>query len=786
MMDYMSILLITCLCFLQAVVVIKTETSVAPFTTAASEANSTQPSSEKGSVDNGKETGSNSTQSDTTFPSNATESNTTNPTYPNATDEPQTNETYTVTPVYENSTYSMRTLESTPNVTMETNVSMSTLSPEQTDSTNGTSSLNDTDFTTTDAYTTSSFNHSEETTSPVFVSPNETSSTNSTDSSNTTDVYTTQFPDVSEQPNTNDTNVTSTIPPSTQITMTTTNLTTVMPNITTEYSYQNETDISTPNVTTLRTTSSNFTTVSYNTTMTTRLMSTRPATNDTTTSQLTTTMLSNVTLNSTQSSSIQPTSQQMTTNSLTSSAVDTLPVTFVLAIVDTDHKPVIGPIVQLSSRSFDTIRIQLHSSSHIVRKTVFVKKGDGVVLMAIKPGYATNSLRWIHSDKTLLVILLAKLQPALVSIVEDTVHIVTTSNEADQSASIQFPMSTMDWTNLSASYLLTSDLTLLPDPTSNNDKSKSGIVSLVPYAAIQLTLHNGDIPVTMVMGDFAMVIPISDDVEEFKNGNKIPAWYFDENSGSWVRNGEGTVRKASSGVMMWHFSAPHLSWWMAATQVEILEPPISKPPKKGLLGSLNGMQFITILIISCLGVFGIGAMIILICIKPKEMKGIQQNGSSRSRKSRTDSDSVITGSNTHLANNIELKENPNDEDLPLPPPPPPLEPPTVSIGMDNHGMDSDTMDEIILQVPDNDTKFDETSSYIYSTHLDVSDCNDKIDDSSSFVYTNNTFLNVGGQKDRSDTASILDAFPSDDDSQSASHGPSEDESSISYQENIVV
>ena len=135
------------------------------------------------------------------------------------------------------------------------------------------------------------------------------------------------------------------------------------------------------------------------------------------------------------------------------------------------------------------------------------------------------------------------------------------------------------------------------------------------------------------------------------------------------------------------------------------------------------------------------------------------------------------------------------------------EPPTISVGIANQGLDSDDVEfpeppnendfpelpnDIDFPDPpdENDvTKFDDTSSYVYSINLDVADCNAKIDDSSSFVYTNKTFLNVGGQDPRAETASILDAFASDG-SQSlsnASVGDDDDDgSSISYKENIVV
>ena len=106
------------------------------------------------------------------------------------------------------------------------------------------------------------------------------------------------------------------------------------------------------------------------------------------------------------------------------------------------------------------------------------------------------------------------------------------STEDGHSASIQFPMtSTKNLTDFSANCLLTRDLKILPDPTSNSNKSGSGVVSLQPYAALQLTLYEGKSHITMVTGEFSIMLPVSDKDLELKEGDKIPAWYFDENTG---------------------------------------------------------------------------------------------------------------------------------------------------------------------------------------------------------------------------------------------------------------
>ena len=106
-------------------------------------------------------------------------------------------------------------------------------------------------------------------------------------------------------------------------------------------------------------------------------------------------------------------------------------------------------------------------------------------------------------------------------------------------ASIEFQQTTDDLSDLKASYIMTTNPTVLPDPRNhyaNRSTSSGHALSLQPYAALQLTVKNGvnDTVVTMVTGGFAMVIPLEYDLANNNSGKSIPAWYFHEVKGKYV------------------------------------------------------------------------------------------------------------------------------------------------------------------------------------------------------------------------------------------------------------
>ncbi|XP_038056664.1 uncharacterized protein LOC119728478 [Patiria miniata] len=56
-------------------------------------------------------------------------------------------------------------------------------------------------------------------------------------------------------------------------------------------------------------------------------------------------------------------------------------------------------------------------------------------------------------------------------------------------------------------------------------------------------------------------IPLPEDLTDARHGQQIEAWYFNAESGVWMRAGKGQVEYYRGGVMIWRYGARHFTWW---------------------------------------------------------------------------------------------------------------------------------------------------------------------------------------------------------------------------------
>ncbi|TNN04464.1 hypothetical protein fugu_001493 [Takifugu bimaculatus] len=94
-------------------------------------------------------------------------------------------------------------------------------------------------------------------------------------------------------------------------------------------------------------------------------------------------------------------------------------------------------------------------------------------------------------------------------------------------------------------------------------ESTSGYVSvdLRPTAAVSVQLYSGDTELP-VSGPVQISLRVPDS-PGLQASSVIPAWFFNQTAGGWMRKGLGTV-KTIEGELLWTFSAPHLGYWIAA------------------------------------------------------------------------------------------------------------------------------------------------------------------------------------------------------------------------------
>uniref|UniRef100_A0A674P340 Protein FAM171B-like n=1 Tax=Takifugu rubripes TaxID=31033 RepID=A0A674P340_TAKRU len=255
------------------------------------------------------------------------------------------------------------------------------------------------------------------------------------------------------------------------------------------------------------------------------------------------------------------------------------------------HKPLCGSAFSLkvqvvgarSHRRISTARVDVYVN---YSRTYTVLTGDdGGVLLNItyrtvapvtvvvsKDGYLPTALPYkanrlpIFSSVT--VSLLA-LNQGNIWLYEDSVLIRGRSSDTSSWPVVQFPKSLL---NLTDSGDITEVKAYLSVPQLREDsfqnapgimESTSGYVSvdLRPTAAVSVQLYSGDTELP-VSGPVQISLRVPD-FPGLQASSVIPAWFFNQTTGGWMRKGLGTV-KTIEGELLWTFSAPHLGYWIAA------------------------------------------------------------------------------------------------------------------------------------------------------------------------------------------------------------------------------
>ncbi|CAF98971.1 unnamed protein product [Tetraodon nigroviridis] len=134
---------------------------------------------------------------------------------------------------------------------------------------------------------------------------------------------------------------------------------------------------------------------------------------------------------------------------------------------------------------------------------------------------------------------------------------------------VQFPKSLLNLTDSNRIAEVKAYLTV-PQLVEDSLKDTPGIVDsssgymsvdLHPVAAVGVRLFLGDAELH-VCGpvQISLSVPGSPGLQP---STVLPAWFFNQTTGGWMRKGLGTV-KTIEGKLLWTFSAPHLGYWMAA------------------------------------------------------------------------------------------------------------------------------------------------------------------------------------------------------------------------------
>nr|XP_046260582.1 protein FAM171B-like isoform X2 [Scatophagus argus] len=241
------------------------------------------------------------------------------------------------------------------------------------------------------------------------------------------------------------------------------------------------------------------------------------------------------------------------------------------------------------------------------------QNGTAITIVASKDGYV-NSLLPCKTDRmpifSSVTMSLLGVNQGNIWLFEDSVLITGKTSDASSRPLVQFPKSLLNLTDSSNVTSVKAFLTIPKLPSEEDSppntvgvmSSKSGFVSreLNPVAAVSVQLFSGDTELH-VKGPIQISLSIPDSCG-LQTSNVVPAWFFNQTTGGWMRKGLGTVL-SSEGRLTWTFTAPHLGYWIAA--------PLSPP--RGFFGLGVPIDFILHHSSFLMVILG-GMLVVIVCL----------------------------------------------------------------------------------------------------------------------------------------------------------------------------
>ncbi|XP_071803426.1 uncharacterized protein [Asterias amurensis] len=245
-------------------------------------------------------------------------------------------------------------------------------------------------------------------------------------------------------------------------------------------------------------------------------------------------------------------------------------------ILDSQNNPLYGTSVRVSVTGGSSKDLIVPEVTNVVDIMRIIPADGSLGVIVSKTGYSSNAVRWSSGITEDLVVRLQQLQVATVEIQGNNMLIESGFNEFGQQAIIQFDTSLVDGAAIDAFYALTSDTKVIPETEAN---SNGATVELVALGALELTINDkesGD--VISLDGGIEMLVPLDPGLN-VKDGNDVSIWTYNETTAFWEEAGVGKILVTGDLLAYWQFTAPHLSWWMAADRADKSTP---KPPGQTL------------------------------------------------------------------------------------------------------------------------------------------------------------------------------------------------------------
>ncbi|XP_041479293.1 mucin-17-like [Lytechinus variegatus] len=228
----------------------------------------------------------------------------------------------------------------------------------------------------------------------------------------------------------------------------------------------------------------------------------------------------------------------------------------------------LGDAMVLVVSGDENYRFSTPADSGSVTATVPLSSTGRIGVIVTKLGYASSGFQWEWGDNTTASVQLGLLVNGSFEAVVDENGEESFVVETQDGGSIEIPAAPEQ--SISGSlpgYLIIHGQSSLLPETVFEDVSNT-LAFIDPYVAVELSLINGTDGEIEGLENVTFRVPVSED-SQLSEGDVLPAFYFNEDTGLWMQNGNWRVLggESNSSLFLEHTS-PRLDSWVLAGAID--------------------------------------------------------------------------------------------------------------------------------------------------------------------------------------------------------------------------
>eukprot|EP00057_Strongylocentrotus_purpuratus_P011437 XP_011665911.1 PREDICTED: putative GPI-anchored protein PB15E9.01c [Strongylocentrotus purpuratus] len=233
-----------------------------------------------------------------------------------------------------------------------------------------------------------------------------------------------------------------------------------------------------------------------------------------------------------------------------------------VAVFSSSGSPLVNTTILVYNNNQTTF-LRTSPDSNVVQISETILQEEWLGVVATKQGYATNGFVWQSGDATnrsLELIEWTNVEQLPGTLIDGIFRI---SFEAKNGATVSF-IPDLGQNPGSLGYA-TSDGPASYLPQGVTEDGYGDIVPIDPLAAMDFALLQRGAREEIDLQDVVFTLPISSD-SEFREGDNITAYLYNEETGLWIEDGQGEVILDDGSNLFWRYTAEMpSSWLMAAT-----------------------------------------------------------------------------------------------------------------------------------------------------------------------------------------------------------------------------